>query len=89
MRKFVDLHPIIGLITEKLSQDREALRRILEGRDPADLRKFDEQDRLLSEIQAGVRSLDILEGVVDVHGAEQGVRNAVLPPAGRLVVASE
>ncbi|HEY8578347.1 MAG TPA: hypothetical protein VIL72_00570 [Beijerinckiaceae bacterium] len=88
MRKFVDLHPILDLITEKLTQDREALRRILEGRDPNDLRNFDEQDRLLWEIQAGVRSLDILEGVVESHNAGTGVRNVALPSA-RLAVASE
>lgn len=87
MRKFVDLHPILDLITEKLSHDREALRRLLEGREPNDLRNFEEQDRLLWEVQAGVRALDILEGSADLHGA--GVRNATLPTTSRLIVASE
>ncbi|MFN3889683.1 MAG: hypothetical protein ACK4MV_04735 [Beijerinckiaceae bacterium] len=85
MRKLVDLHPVLDLITEKLNTDRQELRRILEARNAEELRNFDEQDRLLSEIQAGVRALDILEGNVDLEGNQTGVRNAVLPTVARLI----
>ena len=46
---------------------------------------FDEQDRLLNEIHAGVRALDILEGDLDLEGNQTGVRNAVLPAVARLI----
>ncbi|MBX9758311.1 MAG: hypothetical protein K2Y29_06005 [Beijerinckiaceae bacterium] len=85
MRKLIDLHPVIDLITEKLNGDRHELRRILDARNADDLRDFEEQDRLLSEIQAGVRALDILEGNVDADGEQTGVRNAVLPSVARLI----
>lgn len=85
MRKLIDLHPVIDLITEKLNGDRHELRRILDARNADDLRDFDEQDRLLAEIQAGVRALDILEGNVDADGEQTGVRNAVLPSVARLI----
>lgn len=85
MRKLVDLHPVLDLITEKLNTDRQDLRRILEARNADELRNFDEQDRLLSEIHASVRALDILEGNVDLEGNQTGVRNAVLPSVARLI----
>ena len=85
MRKLVDLHPVLDLIADKLNGDRQELRRILEARNPEELRDFDEQDRLLGEIHAGVRALDILEGNVDLEGNLTGVRNAVLPGVARLV----
>lgn len=85
MRKLVDLHPVLDLITDKLNGDRQELRRILDARNAEDLRNFDEQDRLLSEIHASVRALDILEGNVDLEGNQTGVRNAVLPTVARLI----
>lgn len=53
MRKLIDLHPVLDLITSKLNSDRQELRRILDARNLEELRDFDEQDRLLSEIPAG------------------------------------
>ena len=85
MRKLIDLHPVLDLITEKLNADRQELRRILDARNADDLRDFEEQDRLLSEIHASVRALDILEGNVDLEGNQTGVRNAVLPTVARLI----
>ncbi len=85
MRKLVDLHPVLDLITEKLNADRHELRRILDARNVDELRDFEEQDRLLNEIHAGVRALDILEGNFDAQGNETGVRNAVLPSVARLI----
>lgn len=85
MRKLIDLHPVLELITDKLNTDRQELRRILEARNVDELRDFDHQDQLLSEIHASVRALDILEGNVDIAGNQLGVRNAVLPSVARLV----
>jgi len=85
MRKLIDLHPVLDLITDKLNADRQKLRRILEAHNADELRDFDEQDRLLGEVQASVRSLDILEGNVDFEGNQTGVRNAVLPSVARLI----
>lgn len=85
MRKLIDLHPVLELITEKLNADRQEMRRILEARNIDELRDFERQDLLLSEIHASVRSLDILEGNVDLAGKQTGVRNAVLPSVARLV----
>jgi hypothetical protein len=85
MRKLIDLHPVLDLITDKLNSDRQELRRILDARNVEELRNFEEQDRLLDEIHASVRALDILDGSVDFEGNEAGVRNAVLPTVARLV----
>ena len=85
MRKLIDLHPVLDLVTEKLNADRQELRRILDARNVEELRHFEEQDRLLAEIHASVRALDILEGNVDLEGNQTGVRNAVLPTVARLV----
>ena len=85
MRKLVDLHPILEHIAEKLDADRQALRRILDAREVDELRDFDEQDRLLREVQAGVRAIDILEGNADLDDDRAGVRSAVLPSVARLV----
>lgn len=84
MRKLIDLHPVLELITDKLNVDRQELRRILDGRDVEELRDFELQDRLLGEIQASVRALDVLEGNFDLEGNQTGVRNAVLPSVARL-----
>jgi len=85
MRKLVDLHPVLDLIADKLNDDRQELRRILEARDPSELRDFEMQDRLLCDVQASVRALDILEGNVDLEGNQSAVRNAILPSVARLV----
>ncbi len=85
MRKLIDLHPVLELITDKLNTDRQEFRRILEARSVDELRDFDHQDQLLSEIHASVRALDILEGNLDLAGNQTGVRNAVLPSVARLV----
>jgi len=85
MRKLIDMHPVLDLIADKLNDDRQELRRILEARDPAELRDFELQDRLLREVQASVRALDILEGNVDLEGNQPAVRNAILPGVARLV----
>ena len=50
MRKLVDLHPVLDLITDKLNGDRQELRRILDARNADELRDFEKQDRLLDEI---------------------------------------
>ncbi len=49
MRKLIDLHPVLELITDKLNTDRQDLRRILEARNVEELRDFDQQDRLLGK----------------------------------------
>lgn len=84
MLKLIDLQPILEHIAEKLDADRQALRRILDAREIDDLRNFDEQDRLLREVQAGVRAINILEGSVDLDDDRAGARGAVLPTVARL-----
>ena len=62
MTKKINLDPVLKHITQKLIEDRQRLSRILESHEPHGIRGFEEQEKLLDHIQAGVRALDILEG---------------------------
>jgi len=69
MTKTINLDPVLKHVTRKLIEDRQRLSRILDSREPQGMRGFEEQERLLEHIQAGVRALDILEGRVSDDGA--------------------
>ena len=58
--------PILAHIAEKLKKDIASLGDLLSQHQS--LRNFGEHNRLLSEIQAGVRSIDVLGGKVDLSG---------------------
>lgn len=61
----VDFSPIKTHISEKLLRDIEQLKGMLA---PENVRNFLEQNRLLSEIQAGIRSYDVLDGKTNLFG---------------------
>jgi hypothetical protein len=62
----VALAPVLDLVEEKLKADIQALQAIVGKSDG--LRDFAEQTRLLTAIQAGVRSLDVLTGQATLNG---------------------
>ncbi len=68
MSKKINLDPVLKHIAKKLIEDRQSLSRILDSHEPQGMRGFEEQERLLEHIQAGVRALDVLEGRVKLDG---------------------
>lgn len=82
MTKKINLDPILKHIAQKLIEDRHTLSRILDAPDPQGLRGFEEQERLLDHIQAGVRALDILEGRAGRDPKEDIDAAEAVPPAG-------
>ena len=69
MSSKVNLDPVLKHIAKKLIADRQSLSRILDSHEPQGMRGFEEQEKLLEHIQAGVRALDVLEGRVKLDGA--------------------
>lgn len=80
MTKKINLDPVLKHITQKLIGDRQRLSRILEAPEPQGMRGFEEQERLLEHIQAGVRALDILEGRMSDEEARPGEPSQALGP---------
>ncbi|MBX9758312.1 MAG: hypothetical protein K2Y29_06010 [Beijerinckiaceae bacterium] len=70
MSKKINLDPVLKHIAKKLIEDRQSLSRILDSHEPQGMRGFEEQERLLEHIQAGVRALDVLEGRVKLEGVK-------------------
>lgn len=67
--KAVNFSPVILHIMKKVEEDRKALSAITIAPKFNDItRDFAEQDRLLSEIQAGLRAIDVLTGITDLYG---------------------
>lgn len=62
-----NFNPILDHISEKLKKDIGLLGAALNHAES--MRNFGEQSRLLSEIQAGIRSVDVLGGKVHLDGA--------------------
>ena len=77
MRDQLDFNPILAHIADKLKKDIHSLGAALNNADA--LRNFTDQSRLLDEIQAGVRSIDVLGGKVNLKGVS--VSETVTPPA--------
>jgi hypothetical protein len=75
----VDLNPIFRHVAGKVASDSEALKAALENH--GGLHDFEEQSRLLSEIQAGVRATDIMAG--DVTSGGTTIPPKAADPAGR------
>ena len=63
----VDFAPTVRVIEAKLTADMDLLKAIL-TRSSSSLRDFAEQNRLLAEIQAGVRAIDVLSGRTNLTG---------------------
>lgn len=61
----VDMQPIAAHLLDKLGRDVMALANMLR---PENIRNFQEQNRLLAEIQAGIRARDVLAGVTTLDG---------------------
>ncbi|MFN3889682.1 MAG: hypothetical protein ACK4MV_04730 [Beijerinckiaceae bacterium] len=82
MTRKINLDPILKHITQKLIEDRRRLSRILEAHEPQGMRGFEEQERLLGHIQAGVRALDILEGRETHNAADKAAQAQAAGPRG-------
>ena len=54
----VDFAPTVRVIEAKLTADIDSLKAVL-ARSSSSLRDFAEQNRLLAEIQGGVRAIDV------------------------------
>lgn len=63
----VDFAPTVRVIEAKLTADMDSLKAIL-TRSSSSLRDFAEQNRLLAELQAGVRAIDVLSGRTNLTG---------------------
>lgn len=81
MTKKINLDPVLKHIAQKLIEDRKRLSLILDSREPQGIRGFEEQERLLEHIQAGVRALDILEGRSSADASSDS-RDETAPPHG-------
>jgi hypothetical protein len=84
----VDFEPIIRLIEAKVTANIESLKGLLAS-SPA-VRDFAPQKRLLSEVQAGVRAVDVLTGRTNLTGqptsnyaAVAAIEHALSPGAGQ------
>lgn len=78
--KSVDFNAIVQHIAHKVATDTQALHALLTSQEGA--RNFPEQDRLLSEIQAGIRAIDAMNGVSDVHGYAAPAAPPQIAPEG-------
>ena len=85
----VDFEPIVRVIEAKLTADIESLKGVLTRSSPA-VRDFAQQNRLLSEVQAGVRAVDVLTGRTNLTGqptsnyaAVAAIEHALSPGAGQ------
>jgi hypothetical protein len=63
----VDFEPIVRVIEAKLTADFESLKSMLARSNPA-VRDFAQQNRLLSEVQASLRAVDVLTGRTNLTG---------------------
>jgi len=75
MNRKIDLEPVLKHITKKLIEDRKRLSEILDSHAQDGLRGFEEQERLLEHIQAGVRALDVLEGKSSLDSEPEQTRS--------------
>ena len=66
----VDLAPTVRVVEAKLTRDIDSLKAVL-ARSSSSLRDFAEQNRLLAEIQASIRAIDVLSGRTESDGATQ------------------
>ena len=82
----VDLAPTVRVVEAKLTTDIDSLKAVL-ARSSSSLRDFAEQNRLLAEIQASIRAIDVLSGRTDLtghpsHAGLAAVELALAPAAG-------
>lgn len=63
----VDFAPTVRMVEAKLTADIDSLKAVL-ARSSSSLRDFAEQNRLLAEIQASIRAIDVLSGRTDLRG---------------------
>jgi hypothetical protein len=63
----VDFAPTVRVVEAKLTADIDSLKAVL-ARSSSSLRDFAEQNRLLAEVQASVRAIDVLSGRTDLTG---------------------
>ena len=63
----VDFAPTVRMVEAKLTADIDSLKAVL-ARSSSSLRDFAEQNRLLAEIQASIRAIDVLSGRTDLTG---------------------
>ncbi|HEY8008211.1 MAG TPA: hypothetical protein VIE66_15755 [Methylocella sp.] len=63
----VDFAPTVRLIEAKLTADIDSLKAVL-ARSGSSLRDFAEHNRLLAEIQASIRAIDVLSGRTNLIG---------------------
>ncbi len=78
MTKNINLDPVLKHIAHRLIEDRQRLSRILDSLGSHDIRDFEEQVRLLENIQASVRALDILEGHTGADGDSEHNPNSAV-----------
>jgi hypothetical protein len=76
----VDFAPAVRVVEAKLTVDIDSLKAVL-ARSSSSLRDFAEQNRLLAEIQASVRAIDVLSGRTNLTG-HPAVELASAPAAG-------
>jgi hypothetical protein len=82
----VDFAPTVRMVEAKLTADIDSLKAVL-ARSSSSLRDFAEQNRLLAEIQASVRAIDVLSGRTNLtghpgHAGFTAVELASAPAAG-------
>jgi hypothetical protein len=63
----VDFAPTVRVIEAKLTADIDSLKAVL-ARSSSSLRDFAEQNRLLAEIQASIRAIDVLSSRTNLTG---------------------
>jgi len=63
----VDFAPTVRVVETKLTADIDSLKAVL-ARSSSSLRDFAEQNRLLAEVQASIRAIDVLSGRTDLTG---------------------
>ena len=74
----VDLAPTVRVVEAKLTMDIDSLKAVL-ARSSSSLRDFAEQNRLLAEIQASIRAIDVLSGRTESDGATQHKSDGAQP----------
>jgi hypothetical protein len=82
----VDFAPTVRMVEAKLTADIDSLKAVL-ARSSLSLRDFAEQNRLLAEIQASIRAIDVLSGRTNLtghpsHAGFAAVELALAPAAG-------
>jgi hypothetical protein len=82
----VDFAPNVRMVEAKLTADIDSLKAVL-ARSGSSLRDFAEHNRLLAEIQASIRAIDVLSGRTDLtghpsHAGFAAVELALAPAVG-------